>query len=113
MKDYLTYKNIVSGLVFITIWVILFIVASNCKNHIPVNRYQLFKDNDNTILLDKQTGLTWRNVWNNNKDKIPSDWELMNQYGDYTDIPIGEQQRRDNMIKRTIKQMEKSKNLKK
>ena len=112
MKEIFTYKNIVTILAFITIWEILFVVASNFKNYVPVNRYQLFKNNDITILLDKQTGLTWRNVWNNNKDKVPCDWELMNQYSDYTDVPIGEQQRRDSMIKRTIKQIEKSKDKK-
>ena len=113
MKDLLSFKNIVTVLIFITIWAILFVVASSYKSYVPVNRYQLFKDNDNTILLDRQTGLTWRNVWNNDKDKVPCDWELMNQYGDYTDIPIGEQQRRDAMIKRVVKQLEKSKNKKK
>lgn len=82
------YRNIVTGLIFITLWVILIMVNYNNQRYVQTDRYQLFKDSDNTILLDKQTGMTWRNVWNNSKDKIPCDWEYM-EHQDTINSPIG------------------------
>ena len=89
MKNIFNYKNVVTFLIFITVWSVLFIVATSYKNYAPVNRYQIVRDSDNTILLDKQTGLTWRNTWNNNKDKIPCNWELMEYSGGVIEQPIG------------------------
>ncbi len=89
MKDIFNYKNVVTFLIFITVWSVLFIVATSYKNYVPVNRYQIVRDSDNTILLDKQTGLTWRNTWNNNKDRIPCNWELMEYSGATFGQPIG------------------------
>lgn len=89
MKNIFNYKNIITFLIFITIWSILFIVATSYKNYVPVNRYQIVRDSDNTILLDKQTGLTWRNTWNNSKDRIPCNWELMEYSGGKFEKPIG------------------------
>lgn len=88
MKKLLNYRNIVTFLIFLTIWGILFSVLFGYKTHISTNRYQLFKDSDNTILLDRQTGMTWRNVWNNSKEKIPCQWEYM-EHTDKTNLPIG------------------------
>lgn len=82
------YRNIVTGLIFITLWVVLIMVNYNNQRYVQTDRYQLFKDSDNTILLDKQTGMTWRNVWNNSKDKIPCDWEYM-EHQDTINSPIG------------------------
>lgn len=82
------YRNIVTGLIFITLWIVLITINCNNNRYVQTDRYQLFKDSDNTILLDKQTGMTWRNVWNNSKDKIPSDWEYM-EHLDKVNLPIG------------------------
>ena len=64
---------------------------SNTKHSLN-NRYQLFKDSDNTILLDKKTGVTWRNVWNNNTDRIPCNWSIMeHEHDNIKSCPIGVQ----------------------
>ena len=58
--------------------------------HTKTDRYQIVKTDNSTILLDKQTGLTWRNVWTDEKDKIPAYWEEMMIIGDDdTRLPIG------------------------
>lgn len=62
------------------------------NTHTKTDRYQIVKGDNNTILLDKQTGLTWRNVWIDDKDKIPAYWEEMGVIGDEnTRLPIGKQ----------------------
>lgn len=88
MKIVYFFKIFVVFFTFVTLWVIMFLVW---KIHITSNsdnRYQIVNTDNCVILLDKRTGLTWRNVWNNNKEKIPSDWELMHHYDDYTNVPI-------------------------
>ena len=99
----MNYKNIFTALTFITVWAILFVVWQIHITSDTGNRYQIVNGDNCVILLDKRTGNTWRNVWNNNNEKLPTDWELMNQHGEYTDIPIGEQLRRNEMIKRNEK----------
>lgn len=91
MKDFFTYKNVVTLLIFITIWVFIGILYSAYKGYMPTERYTIVKDSDNTILLDKKTGLTWRNTWNNDKEKVPCDWEIMEHKSSVTEMPIGAQ----------------------
>lgn len=99
MKDNKIYCFIITFLFFATLWAGMIMVWQIHTTSNAGNRYQIVNSDNLVILLDKRTGLTWRNTWNNNKDKIPSDWELMNQYGEYTNVPYGEQVRRDNMVK--------------
>jgi hypothetical protein len=56
-------------------------------------KYQIVKEDYNVYLLDKQNGYVWRNTYNNNKDRIPSNWDYMTYSGSV--VPDGEQKRRD------------------
>lgn len=60
-------------LIVLLIGLIIGFNLNNDKN----NRYQIVKTNNNTILLDKKTGLTWRNCYIDDKDKIMNYWEEM------------------------------------
>lgn len=41
------------------------------------DRYQIVKGSDSLVLLDKKTGITWRNCYVDDKDKIMNYWEEM------------------------------------
>jgi len=105
----MNYRNIVTILVFITVWFVLFLIWNINKNSDTDNRYQVYNADGNTILLDKRTGNTWRNVWCDNKDKIPSCWELMLQNDEYINVPLGERLRRDEMIDRAREEYKQKK----
>ena len=63
--------------------------------HNKNERYQIVKTDDNIILLDKQTGLTWRNVWIDEKNKILAYWDEMLIAGnENTLVPIGKKKRK-------------------
>lgn len=64
------------------------------------NRYEIIHgDLTPTILLDKRTGLTWRNEVCDDKQKVPNCWSIMDFEADYINTPIGEQKRRDEDVK--------------
>lgn len=77
-------------LIILIVLLIGLIIGFNLNND-KNNRYQIVKTNNNTILLDKKTGLTWRNVWIDEKDKIMNFWdEMLVVVGDEnTQVPIG------------------------
>lgn len=89
MKKILTYKNIVTALIFFTIWCILFLVVKSYNNYVPINRYQIVSSSGLTILLDTQTGLAWRNVYTDNKERIPNCWQMMDYPESVLEQPIG------------------------
>lgn len=63
-------------------------------------RYEIIHgDLTPTILLDKRTGLTWRNEICDEKQKVPNCWSIMDFEANYIDTPIGEQKRRDEVVK--------------
>ena len=72
------YKYFVTVVAFLTVWAWMFLTWNIHITSDMGNRYQIVDTSSNILLLDKRTGLVWRNVWNNNKDKILSDWEMMN-----------------------------------
>ena len=67
------------------------------------SRYQIINANGIVILLDKYTGLTWRNV--NSYDNIPNEWQEMKivvndaNEAKKMNVPIGKEQDRKNFIK--------------
>lgn len=67
------------------------ICAVNLKA--PEFKYQIITSDGLTLLLDKEKGYVWRNTVNNNKDRIPNNWEYMTYSGGV--VPDGEQKRRD------------------
>ena len=56
-------------------------------------KYQIITNNGLTLLVDKEKGYVWRNTINNNKERIPNNWEYMTYSGAV--VPDGEQKRRD------------------
>lgn len=103
MKKIFTYKNVITLLTIITVWFMLFIIWDINKKYESGSRYQLFntKDENLLILLDRKTGLTWRNIWNNNQEKLPTTWERMNYYAtDIEETPIGVQKLYINLCKK-------------
>lgn len=71
--------------------------------HNKNERYQIVKTDDNIILLDKQTGLTWRNVWIDEKNKILAYWDEMLITGnENTLVPIGKKKKKNEELKRNI-----------
>lgn len=90
---YLTYKNILTVVVILTLWAILFMINNTITVNADKDRYEIKCASDNTFLLDTKTGLVWRNVWNNNKDKVPCVWQLMDYDGSV--VPNSEQKARD------------------
>lgn len=69
------------------------------------DRYQIVKTDNSTILLDKKTGLTWRNCWQDEKTKIMAYWEEM-EIATYdlenTSVPVGKEKAKQKAIKRDI-----------
>ncbi len=66
-------ENILIALVIVllaTIWIQTSITANN-------NRYDVISNGMLTILLDKQTGMTWRNCVCNEQSPIPGCWDKM------------------------------------
>ena len=92
MTNFLRYITIT--LSFITIWAIMLLVWEIHQTSDAGNRYQIVNSDNCVILLDKRTGLTWRNVWNNNKDKIPTNWSPMTYEGNDLSVPSGERELR-------------------
>ena len=89
--------------------VVLTVFKSLSNKHLEnIDRYTIINGNyDPTILLDKKTGLTWRNVNCEGKEKIPNCWQLMENDEYYTDVPIGEVTRRaENSLPRGLKLVE-------
>ena len=109
MMSVFSYKNIITALAFITIWCVLSLIWQIHISSDTGNRYQIVNLSDNTILLDKRTGLTWRNVWNNNKDKLPTNWERMIYEGGDISVPVGEQQIRKQAIWKQPEEVDYSK----
>lgn len=84
------YKVFITLLIFITVWFFMFLVWKIHTTSDTGNRYQIVNSDNSVILLDKRTGLTWRNVWNNEKEKIPANWQPMKYEGNDLNLPIGE-----------------------
>lgn len=64
------------------------------------NRYTLFNGKYGVILLDKKTGITWRQVTIDEKEEIPAAWEeMLNVCEDNTLVPIG----RKHKVKKALK----------
>ncbi len=67
-------ENIVNGLIVLLLIIMLIQVATKA----PENRYEVVTSNNMlTILVDKQTGETWRNCICNEKSNVPGCWEKM------------------------------------
>lgn len=77
MKSLFTYKSILTMLIFLTVWCIIFVFGYFASMSVNKDRYKINTTRGETLLLDTKTGAVWRNVWNNERDKIPSNWELM------------------------------------
>lgn len=77
MKALLTYKSILTMLILLTVWCIIFVFGYFVSLSVNKDRYQIKTARSETFLLDTKTGAVWRNVWNNERDKIPCNWELM------------------------------------
>ncbi len=83
--------------IFFTIGLILGLNLSN------KSRYQIINASGLVILLDKYTGLTWRNV--NSYNNIPNEWQEMKivvnnaNEAKKMNVPIGKKQDRKNFIK--------------
>jgi hypothetical protein len=67
-------NKIIVALAFITIWVLGFKLIENTN----IERYSIINgEYSPTILLDKKTGVTWRNINCDNKEKVPNCWQMM------------------------------------
>lgn len=84
---------------FTTIWAIMLLVWGIHITSDTGNRYQIVNSDNCVILLDKRSGLTWRNVWNNEDEQIPNHWVPMIYEGNNVNIPIGEQRLRQHYKK--------------
>lgn len=99
---HITYRNILTTLLLLTLWATLFIIYNAITINADKDRYEIKHNGGLTLLLDKKTGLVWRNVYNNNKDRIPSDWDLMDYLGSV--VPEGEQDARNKRIENIFKE---------
>ena len=97
----ITYRNVLTFALLLTLWATLFIIYNAVIMNIDNDRYTIKHNDGLTLLLDKKTGLVWRNVWNNKKDRIPSKWELMDYLGSV--VPEGEQEARNKRIQKSSK----------
>lgn len=72
------------------------------------DRYTITHSGGLTLLLDTKTGLVWRNVWDDNKSRIPNTWDLM----EYTGVayPVGEEAIRSFRHRSLLDGYEESKN---
>lgn len=98
----ITYRNILTLAVLLTLWATLFIIYNAITINADKDRYEIKHNGGLTLLLDKKTGLVWRNVYNNNKDRIPSNWDLMDYLGSV--VPEGEQDARNKRIENIFKE---------
>ena len=58
--------------------IVLILLVVEVATQEPENRYEVISDNNNvTILLDKQSGQTWRNCICGEKSNVPGCWEKM------------------------------------
>lgn len=58
--------------------IILILLVVEVATQEPENRYEVISGNNNvTILLDKQSGQTWRNCICGEKSNVPGCWEKM------------------------------------
>ena len=97
----ITYRNVLTFALLLTLWATIFIIYNAVIMNIDNDRYTIKHNDGLTLLLDKKTGLVWRNVWNNNKDKIPSEWDLMDYSGSV--VPEGEQEARNKRAEKSGK----------
>lgn len=58
--------------------IVLILLVVEVATQEPENRYEVISGNNNvTILLDKQSGKTWRNCICGEKSNVPGCWEKM------------------------------------
>lgn len=58
--------------------IVLILLVVEVATQEPENRYEVISGNNNvTILLDKQSGQTWRNCICGEKSNVPGCWEKM------------------------------------
>ena len=58
--------------------IVLILLVVEVATQKPENRYEVISGNNNvTILLDKQSGQTWRNCICGEKSNVPGCWEKM------------------------------------
>ena len=58
--------------------IVLILLVVEVATQEPENRYEVISGNNNvTILLDKQSGQTWRNCFCGEKSNVPGCWEKM------------------------------------
>lgn len=58
--------------------IVLILLVIEVATQEPENRYEVISGNNNvTILLDKQSGQTWRNCICGEKSNVPGCWEKM------------------------------------
>ena len=100
----ITYRNILTVALLLTLWATLFIIHNAITINADKDRYEIKHNGGLTLLLDKKTGLVWRNVYNNNKDRIPSNWDSMDYLGSV--VPEGEQKARIARIENIFKEAE-------
>jgi hypothetical protein len=100
--NHITYRNVLTTLLLLTLWATLFIIHNAIIINANQDRYEIKHNGGLTLLLDKKTGLVWRNVYNNNKERIPSDWDLMDYLGSV--VPEGEQEARNKRIENIFKE---------
>lgn len=68
-------KDKILNALLIIVLILLFVEVATQE---PENRYEVISGNNNvTILLDKQSGQTWRNCICGEKSNVPGCWEKM------------------------------------
>ena len=81
--------------------IVLILLVVEVATQEPENRYEVISGNNNvTILLDKQSGQTWRNCICGEKSNVPGCWEKMNTLNpEDFNKPIGEAKAFKKMVK--------------
>lgn len=105
-EDFFMRENI---LVFLAVLIVISMFF--CQN--KTNRYEVVTGaNMLTILVDKETGLTWRNCVCGDKSNVPGCWEKMYTLNPESfNKPIGEDSAVKKMIKLQKKQMKLQENM--
>ena len=84
-------------IIVVSIIVSFFIISCFYKDKNKEYKYSIHSSDGLTILIDKENGLTWRNCFCDNNEKIPHCWALMEYRGAV--VPDGDEERRANEFK--------------
>lgn len=95
---------------FFVVIILGLVTINNSFKQKETSRYEIISiANSQTILLDKQTGLTWRNMPCDSKNKAPHCWAKMSYFINPEVYPIGEAQRIKNETRTLSEEKLKSK----